>query len=68
MWTLYMRVYSAAHFRFVLSSADYTFVPEIWMGGRRRGRFGRYSKPCYSASELPSLNTPRKYIQLSAPV
>ena len=63
-----MRFYSAAYFRVVLSSADYTFVTAVWMGGRRKSYFGRYSKPRHSASELSSLNTPRKYIQLSADI
>ena len=61
MWTLYMRFYSTAYFRVVLSSADFTFfVKAIWMGGRKRGDFRRYSKPCHSASELSSLNTPQE--------
>jgi hypothetical protein len=34
MWTLYMRFYIAAYLRVLLSSAGYTFVTAIWMGGR----------------------------------
>ena len=68
MWTLHMRFYRAAYFRGVLSSANYTFVTAIWLGGRRKGHFRRHSKLCQPASEISSLNIPRKYIQPSAPV
>ena len=66
MWTLHTRFYRAAYFRVVLSSVNYTFVTEIWLGGRRKGHFRRHSKLRHSASEISSLYTPRQYIHLSA--